>query len=90
MIEEFSNWIEDRKEAYKEFLVPDLKLAVFKLIKQKHMKQMLLIKKVSTIYEFVEHKDMFLQAIKVCYQKIYDYDMIFIPYLYMYVYSFYF
>jgi len=70
VIEEFSNWIEDRKEGYKEFLVPDLKLAAFKLIKQKHMKQMLLIKKVSTIYEFVEHKDMFLQAIKVCCQKM--------------------
>ncbi|EFN66105.1 Probable exonuclease mut-7-like protein [Camponotus floridanus] len=64
VIEEFSNWMEDRKEGYKEFLVPDLKLAAFKLIKQKHMKQMLLIKKVSTIYEFVEHKDMFLQAIR--------------------------
>ncbi|XP_029675764.1 exonuclease mut-7 homolog isoform X2 [Formica exsecta] len=64
VIEEFSNWIKDRKEGYKEFLVPDLKLAAFKLIKQKHMKQMLLIKNVSTIYDFVEHKDMFLQAIK--------------------------
>ncbi|XP_072755515.1 exonuclease mut-7 homolog [Anoplolepis gracilipes] len=64
VIEEFSSWIEERKEGYKEFLVPDLKLATFKLIKQKHMKQMLLIKKVSTIYDFVEHKDMFLPAIK--------------------------
>ncbi|KAL6263465.1 hypothetical protein P5V15_006256 [Pogonomyrmex californicus] len=64
VIEEFSNWIEDRKEGYKEFLVPDLKLATFKLVRQKHMKQMLLIKKISTIYEFVEHKEMFLQIIK--------------------------
>ncbi|XP_067212530.1 exonuclease mut-7 homolog [Linepithema humile] len=64
VIEEFSNWIEDRKEAYKEFLVPDLKLAAFKLVRQKHMKQMLLIKKISSVYDFVEHKDMFLQVIK--------------------------
>ncbi|KAL6435567.1 hypothetical protein ACFW04_005491 [Cataglyphis niger] len=64
VIEEFSNWIKERKEGYKEFLVPDLKLAAFKLIKQKHMKQMLLIKNVSNIYDFVEHKDMFLQSIK--------------------------
>ncbi|XP_029163775.1 exonuclease mut-7 homolog [Nylanderia fulva] len=69
VIEEFSNWIEERKEGYTEFLVPDLKLAAFKLIKQKNMKQMLLIKKVSTIYDFVEHKDMFLQTIKEMIQE---------------------
>lgn len=69
MIEEFSNWIEDRKEGYMEFLVPDLKLAAFKLVRQKHMKQMLLIKKISAIYNFVEHKDIFLPTIKVCNQK---------------------
>lgn len=66
VIEEFANWIDDRKGAYEEFLVPDLKLAAFKLIRQKHMKQMLLIKKIASVYEFVEHKDMFLQIIKVC------------------------
>ncbi|XP_024892768.1 exonuclease mut-7 homolog [Temnothorax curvispinosus] len=64
VIEEFANWIEERKEGYKEFLVPDLKLAAFKLVRQKHMKQMLLIKKISAIYDFVEHKDIFLQTIK--------------------------
>lgn len=76
VIEEFSNWIEERKEGYKEFLVPDLKLATFKLIKQKNMKQMLLIKKVSTIYDFVEHKDLFLQTIKVCHQKYNNFSAI--------------
>jgi len=30
------------------------------------MKQMLLIKKISAIYDFVEHKDIFLAIIKVC------------------------
>lgn len=69
VIEEFSKWIEDRKEGYKEFLVPDLKLAAFKLVRQKHMKQMLLIKNISAIYDFVEHKDIFLPTIKVCYQR---------------------
>lgn len=69
MIDEFQNWIEDRKEEYKEFLVPDLKLVAFKLVRQKHMKQMLLIKKISAIYDFVEHKDIFLQTIKVGYQR---------------------
>lgn len=64
VIDEFSNWIEERKEGYKEFLVPDLKLAAFKLVRQKQMKQMLLIKKISTIYDFVEHKDIFLQTIE--------------------------
>lgn len=70
MIDEFSNWIEERKEGYKEFLVPDLKLAAFKLVRQKQMKQMLLIKKISTIYDFVEHKDIFLQTIEVCCFKL--------------------
>lgn len=64
VMEEFSNWIEDRQEGYKEFLVPDLKLAAFKLVRQKHMKQMLLIEKISAIYNFVEHKEIFLQTIK--------------------------
>ncbi|XP_036141081.1 uncharacterized protein LOC105833553 isoform X2 [Monomorium pharaonis] len=64
VIDEFSIWIEERKEGYKEFLVPDLKLAAFKLVRQKQMKQMLLIKKMSTIYEFVEHNDIFLPMIK--------------------------
>jgi len=81
VIEEFSNWIEERKEGYKEFLVPDLKLAAFKLVRQKHMKQMLLIKKISAIYNFVEHKDIFLQIIKVYYQK---YNNL----LYIYTYTF--
>lgn len=71
VIEEFSNWIEERKEGYKEFLVPDLKLATFKLVRQKNMKQMLLIKKISAIYDFVEHKDIFLPIIEVCCQKYY-------------------
>jgi len=81
VIEEFSNWIEERKEGYKEFLVPDLKLAAFKLVRQKHMKQMLLIKKISAIYNFVEHKDIFLQIIKVYHQK---YNNL----LYIYTYTF--
>jgi len=81
VIEEFSNWIEERKEGYKEFLVPDLKLAAFKLVRQKHMKQMLLMKKISAIYNFVEHKDIFLQIIKVYYQK---YNIL----LYIYTYTF--
>jgi len=66
VIEEFSNWIEERKEGYKEFLVPDLKLAAFKLVRQKHMKQMVLMEKISVIYDFVEHKDIFLHTIEVC------------------------
>ncbi|XP_018304800.1 exonuclease mut-7 homolog isoform X2 [Mycetomoellerius zeteki] len=64
VIEEFSNWIEERKEGYKEFLVPDLKLAAFKLVRQKHMKQTVLIEKISVIYDFVEHKDIFLHTIE--------------------------
>ncbi|XP_018049146.1 PREDICTED: exonuclease mut-7 homolog isoform X2 [Atta colombica] len=64
VIEEFSNWIEERKEGYKEFLVPDLKLAAFKLVRQKHMKQMVLMEKISVIYDFVEHKDIFLHTIE--------------------------
>ncbi|EGI70405.1 Putative exonuclease mut-7-like protein [Acromyrmex echinatior] len=64
VIEEFLNWIEERKEGYKEFLVPDLKLAAFKLVRQKHMKQMVLMEKISVIYDFVEHKDIFLHTIE--------------------------
>ncbi|XP_020281688.1 exonuclease mut-7 homolog isoform X2 [Pseudomyrmex gracilis] len=64
VIEEFSNWMEERKHGYTEFLVPDLKLATFKLVRQKHMKQLLLIKKISTTYSFVDHKDIFLPEIK--------------------------
>ncbi|KYM94459.1 PREDICTED: exonuclease mut-7 homolog [Cyphomyrmex costatus] len=64
VIEEFSNWIEERKEGYKDFLVPDLKLATFKLVRQKHMKQMVLIEAISVIYDFVEHKDIFLSTIE--------------------------
>lgn len=65
VIEEFANWIQERKEGYKEFLVPDLKLAAFKLVKQKHMKQMQLIKMISTIYDLMANKDMFLEIIQV-------------------------
>lgn len=81
MIEEFSNWIEERKEGYKEFLVPDLKLATFKLVRQKYIKQMLLIKKISAIYDFVEHKDIFLKTIKVCCQR-YNKNLF---YIYIYI-----
>lgn len=63
-MEEFSNWIKNRKEAYRECLVPDLKIAAFKLL-CKH-KNMQFAKMVSTVYEFIEHKDMFLEIIQVC------------------------
>ncbi|KAL0128834.1 hypothetical protein PUN28_003900 [Cardiocondyla obscurior] len=63
VIDEFLNWIEPRKEAYKDFLVSDLKLATFKLIRQKKIKQMLLLKNIFTIYDFVEHNDIFLPII---------------------------
>lgn len=62
-MEEFSCWIEDRKESYKDFLVPDLKVAAFKLL----IKQRSLLMKVSVVYNFIEHKDIFLQLIEVCY-----------------------
>ncbi|KAF7381207.1 hypothetical protein HZH68_016082 [Vespula germanica] len=62
VIEEFSNWLVPRKDNYKECLVPDLKLAAFKLLgRQKNMQ---LIKMVSITYDFVEHKELFLQIIQ--------------------------
>ncbi|EZA46919.1 hypothetical protein DMN91_004839 [Ooceraea biroi] len=67
--EEFATWIEDRKEGYKEFLVPDLKLAVFKLVKQKHVKQMQLIKILFNTYDLMADKDMFLQIIQEIIEK---------------------
>jgi len=69
VVEEFANWIEERKEGYKEFLVPDLKLAVIKLIKQKRMKQMQLIKMISNIYDLMSDKDKFLEMIQVYSQR---------------------
>ncbi|EFN78697.1 Probable exonuclease mut-7-like protein [Harpegnathos saltator] len=60
VIEEFSNWLEDRKEVYQDFLVPDLKIAAFKLTNN----QKNLVKKVAVVYDFMEHKDMFLQLIQ--------------------------
>jgi len=65
VVEEFANWIEERKEGYKEFLVPDLKLAVIKLVKRKHMKQMQLIKMIFNIYDLMSDKDKFLEMIQV-------------------------
>ncbi|XP_066592164.1 exonuclease mut-7 homolog [Prorops nasuta] len=55
VLEEFSKWIDDKRDLYKEYLVPDLKIAAARIInKQKNMK---LVKLVSDIYEFSEHKD---------------------------------
>lgn len=65
VMEEFAAWIEDRKEGYKEFLVPDLKLAAFKLVKRKQIRQMQLIKMISNTYDLMTNKDMFLQIIQV-------------------------
>ncbi|XP_014474860.1 PREDICTED: exonuclease mut-7 homolog isoform X5 [Dinoponera quadriceps] len=65
VIDEFSYWLEDRKEAYKEYLVPDLKIAAFQLLSN----QKPLIRKVSILYEFVEHKEIFSQLIQKTIQE---------------------
>ncbi|XP_035736310.1 exonuclease mut-7 homolog isoform X1 [Vespa mandarinia] len=62
VIEEFSNWLVPRKDSYKECLVPDLKIAAFKLLNRQ--KNMQLIKMVSVTYDFIEHKELFLQMIQ--------------------------
>ncbi|XP_047368203.1 exonuclease mut-7 homolog isoform X3 [Vespa velutina] len=62
VIEEFSNWLVPRKDSYKECLVPDLKIAAFKLLNRQ--KNMQLIKMVSVTYGFIEHKELFLQMIQ--------------------------
>lgn len=62
VIEEFSNWLILQKDNYKECLVPDLKIAAFKLLNLH--KNMQLVKMVSNIYEFIEHKELFLQMIQ--------------------------
>lgn len=62
VIEEFSNWLIPRKDIHNGCLVPDLKIAAFKLVsRQKHMK---LVKLVSITYDFIEHKELFLQIIQ--------------------------
>ncbi|KAI4495687.1 hypothetical protein M0802_008522 [Mischocyttarus mexicanus] len=62
VIEEFSNWLVLQKDNFKECLVPDLKIAAFKLLSLH--KNMQLVKMVSNIYEFSEHQELFLLMIK--------------------------
>ncbi|XP_017762785.1 PREDICTED: exonuclease mut-7 homolog isoform X2 [Eufriesea mexicana] len=67
VIEEYAKWLELRKEMYKEFLVLDLKLATFRLIiKQNNIE---LIKMVAITYDFIEHKEKFINIIKQIIQE---------------------
>ncbi|XP_012279441.1 exonuclease mut-7 homolog [Orussus abietinus] len=67
VIEEFSNWLSSRKDMYKECLVLDLKLAAFMLVSKQ--KNMLFIKLVSDVYEFVKDKELFLPMVQKLLEK---------------------
>ncbi|XP_043248920.1 exonuclease mut-7 homolog isoform X1 [Colletes gigas] len=62
VIEEYAKWLEPRKEELKHFLVPDLKLATFQLIISQSNMQF--IKLVADTYDFVDHKEEFLNIIE--------------------------
>ncbi|XP_053972277.1 exonuclease mut-7 homolog isoform X1 [Hylaeus volcanicus] len=67
VIEEYAKWLKPRKDMYKHFLVLDLKIATFKLIsKQTNMQ---FIKLVAETYDFIEHKEDFIQIIEQMVQE---------------------
>ncbi|XP_033340040.2 exonuclease mut-7 homolog [Megalopta genalis] len=62
VIEELASWLKSEKERYKEFLVVDLKIAVFRLIAE-HT-SMELFQLFANTYEFLEDKEIFLTFIE--------------------------
>ncbi|XP_078040798.1 exonuclease mut-7 homolog isoform X2 [Augochlora pura] len=61
-LEEFASWLKPEKEKYKEFLVPDLKIAAFRLIVEQTSIE--LFQLFADTYEFPEHKEIFITFIE--------------------------
>nr|XP_031846660.1 exonuclease mut-7 homolog isoform X2 [Nomia melanderi] len=62
VIEEFTKWLEPRKSSYKYLLDVNLKIAAFRLVnKQRNME---FIQLVADTYDFLEHKEKFIDLIK--------------------------
>lgn len=68
VVEDFQKWLPDHKDTYKDCLVPDLKMAAFKLLTRQ--KNLHLMKLVASSYEFQSDKEIFLPLLKVSVYKI--------------------
>ncbi|KAK0079127.1 hypothetical protein PV325_001691 [Microctonus aethiopoides] len=62
IVEDFQKWLPDNKDTYKDCLVPDLKMAAFKLLTRQ--KNLHLMKLVAGTYEFQSDKEIFLPLLK--------------------------
>lgn len=62
-MEEFSHWIEVKKNNYEGCLTIDIKIASFRLVLKQNNLQ--LIKLVVQVFECLKHKEVFLQMIEV-------------------------
>lgn len=69
VVEEFANWISKYKDSYSECLVPELKVATFKLTSG--IRNLTVVKTLCDVYQFVEHKELFVTSIEVSLILIY-------------------
>ena len=63
VVEEFASWIEPRSKHFENCLVPELKIAVFRLMNAQ--KNVQIVKMVFDIYQLSKHNHFFVENIEV-------------------------